>query len=475
MPQAPAKPPIAPNLNAVIPSINAKPSANDMQMFADAQTRAKNGSTNTAARDLGSFPDIGAKIAGSGAAKGLEGAHSEPVRKDGPAYSQPPRFEMEPPPAVPEQAQEAPIEAPAPATPPPDPNRAHVPSEDTLEALRTLAGTRSKESVKEPPATNDEAPLEQLTTPKQLREAFERTRKKNLELETQVKQAAALEEKLKQLEAANVNGPLTEQIETLQKRIEEYESKLRVSDYTKSEEFQEKHVKPLELAFKTATDLLKELPVQMEGGTERPATEADLRHLLSLNPSAAHKTAVELFGNFGGAEVMNSYREIRRLDRTRQEALNNAHIAAEEAARRAAVEAETSHAKSMSVYTQSRAKLLEEYPDLFGERADDAEGNALVQRQRASIESLLKGEGLTPEERIKGSARVHEQAANYPRALLDLKRAREETESLRKRLAAYEQSDPGETDLGGTSPAPKNEEYDPMKELAKIGSRRSTR
>ena len=355
-----------------------------------------------------------------------------------------------------------------------DDNELHKAPDDTLEALQELAGAGKKKKDEPIKPAADPAPdpdgTESLTTLKQVRAAHKEQLKHGRELEAQVKD---LNEKIKTHEKEP--GSMAHELEDAQAKITAYENKLQTVAYTQSNEFHDNHVKPLEKALTKAISLVKELSVEQEDGTIRQGTERDFQQLLRMDPSSARKAAKAMFGD-DHPEVIDRYRTVRELDQSRHEAMEGADVRAQEAINHQQAQLEKSRALDLENYAGAMTELQNKYSDLFADREDDAEANKLTSRQRTMIKQLIDDDQMPQDQKIKLSARIHQQAANYPKVLLDLKRSREEVESLKEQLNGFEGSEPGERGGGGGGARSEgsngDETPDPMKALEALGARR---
>jgi hypothetical protein len=420
----------------------------------------------------------------NGFAARIAGRGKTPSRDmtSGPHYSEPPRTTEE---AMNEGSDDVPEPSPAPEPvakkpePEPEPvddDRTGKTGQDILDEMSDLAGS-AKDDTDEPAAKDEEASSEDAALDEEIkalgrldqvrvahREQLKQNRKLKDTLEAKTRELTELSEKLK---TGTTSPEVLQELESAKERVEEYEKRLQVVDYTKSDDFKVKHVQPLENAIADAFDTVRELSIDAAEG-RRAATENDFRKILSMDPMSAREAAKEMFGEFGG-EVIDHYKTIRKLDKQRSEALATADVRSQEAQRQAQANQQLQQAKHMELYKSSMKEVETKYSDLFGERDGDDEVNTMVSRQRKAIEQLVSDTEMPIEERLKASAKIHQQAINYPKVLIDLKRAKEELNTLKKQLKSYESSEPRTGSR--SSKAELEAEPDPLAQLALIGGR----
>lgn len=349
--------------------------------------------------------------------------------------------------------------------------------EDIEEGLEKLGGeeesTEKKEETstekEETPTEDDELEKEvqELGPLKAVRKAHKEKLKENRalkkDLETQAKSLSELEEKLKSLESGNG------QSKELEERLKQYEEKIKILDYTQSEEFSEAHVKPLTKALENAYSEVEELVVIEGEDQTRKATKEDFLRLVNKDPVEARKEANLKFGEWAN-DVMDHYRTVRKLEKARQEAVKNADKMAEAAIQRQEEESQRVVQEFNSSYESSMKEIADRMPDLFKERDGDQEGNALLAKNREFVKKAMEAAGkMSPRERARIAAEMHQRVINYPRALLDLKREREENQKLRKQLKEFEESRPdrGGQPTGARKAKVEDDPYEALERLAR--------
>lgn len=172
---------------------------------------------------------------------------------------------------------------------------------------------------------------------------------------------------------------LTEQLTAAQKRIDDYEMKVRMTRYEESAEYQEKYQKPWMQAVKSAYDDVKELTVtetNAETGDvkERPALQSDFDEIVNSNLGPASKLAHEKFG-INAPYILQLRANIRNLARVAHEAVQGYRSTAAERAKAEAVK-ETQRTQQLNtLWTKANESLAAKAPDLFAERENDKEWN----------------------------------------------------------------------------------------------------
>lgn len=392
----------------------------------------------------------------------------------------------------------------APATPlkeihldgPSDPNRVNQMPEsvwDDLEKFTVADETGSESTAKVPPApapeakpddqqaapaqpAGDDAEIEQQVaahkTLKDVRTAFKEQLKREREWK---REQEAVKTKLTDYETRLKSGDteaartLTTELEARQTKIAELEQQVRNLDYTKSEEFREKFVRPVTKVLENAYTDLKEMVVTEEDGTVRAATEDDFKALLQMPLGQATTTAKQRFGDLA-SEVLAHRRSIIQLERAKREAIENAGKESEALIQRRAAD-ETKRTTRLQGLFQQRAQELEtKYPELFKPTRDgDAEGNELVVKGKKLVELLNDG-SLDEENRIRIAAEVNARVIGYGRLLRDHKRVSDELATFKAKLKEFDKSAPreGNTAANGVPEGPRDPMERALREIDKF-------
>lgn len=310
-----------------------------------------------------------------------------------------------------------------------------------------------------PPAQPANAPAAQdvgKQAPAQLREAYERvkterdtilaerdlTRKEAQEYRTKLN---TLEERIKALE------PVEGRAKELEQKVISMDEQLRVSNYLQHPEFHEKYVKPVADAMQSAISLVKDLIVEGDDGTPRIGTEQDFHEVLSQpNTTLAQRKAKELFGDLA-ATVVEARQKVRAAQELQTKAVKNASIESQKWIESQSVREAQERTRARSEFQRKSEELANRYPDLY--KAPEGDKEALAARKSgeelASI--ILEGNvnGEAPDQYLEKVAKVFHRAASSPMRELTIARQRQEIQTLKEKLAAYEKSTPDTDSIKG--------------------------
>lgn len=301
-------------------------------------------------------------------------------------------------------------------------------------------------------------PFDAPETPKSLREAYKRVRE---ESETRAAKLKELEEKLPTVEkevAERVRKEYEPRLSASEKRRAELEEEMRFSNYERTEEFNKQYHTPLVEAWKAVGSSIEGIIITDSEGKEREATLQDVVALTGMANPQARAKAHELFGT-AAPEIMQHRANILRLTGEKQKAIDTWRQ--EGSKRDEAMQAQKK--ASVQRWSSELDGYAKDYPDLYGRRESDPEGNEMLDRGDKLIRLAFLAEGLpdglTTQQRheahLESQVEVSARAKAFPRVVRDLTRAKGEIEALKKRLAEYESSEPGpggrDTDRSGGS------------------------
>lgn len=331
--------------------------------------------------------------------------------------------------------------------------------------------TREPLHEEEPKQTNEETPSEETASPdeeaqieeqlktyngkppKQLREAHRAALRRENALKAEAKQIqeklATAEARLKEIESgATAPEPILRQIEEANKKLEEKEARIRILDYTQSDDFVNTYQQPLQKAYEKAYAEVEMMVVSTEQGDRKASPDDFKKVLMAPDPQTAGRLAHELFGQYGAQEVMQHRRGIIELERNRREAIAKANEESKQFYDRQQQTALQQRTNAVKNFQKARQSTLEgRYKPLLGLRDNDKEGNEMVQNYLGKFEQLLTNESnLDETTRVNLAAEMHAMAAAFPRELRDNRTLREENASLKKQLEAFQKSEP----KGGT-------------------------
>jgi hypothetical protein len=336
------------------------------------------------------------------------------------------------------------------------------PAEATLTPAEKVDPKTTPKPGEKPAAKTEPAPKpaageqgEQFKTPKELRQAYDKTTK---ELTAKNAEVVRL---LQQLETAKSSAAPAAEVaalsERLAKRDQEYqtlESELKLLRYERSPEYKQKFEEPYNQAYKRAVQSINGLTVKMKNAetgevTERPATEKDFAEVLGQpTEGAAYRVARELFGDDHQLVTRHVDRLFEIAEQSKNEITKYRQQATERDSNETARQAtERQASEAMARRADEGWKQRNKW---FSPIEGDEEGNALLQKgfQQANMDE----KALTPDQRaIYHSYRKHAVAA-LPRLQAKVTAYETRIADLETKLQEFEESGPGP---GKTTPGPK--------------------
>lgn len=282
------------------------------------------------------------------------------------------------------------------------------------------------------------------TVPKQLREAYKKTREELEQVRGRAKELETAAERAASEQASKLHKEYKEKLEASERRRSELETEIRYLDYERSQEFEEKYHGPLKQEWKATMDDLEGMVIS-DGDKEREVTPQDVARLLTLNNVQARKVCDELFGS-AASVVMEHRAKLMSMTNARAKAINEWK---EKGSQRDA-EVQKQRQAMREKWQSDIEGYQQEYPDMFGRVEGDDAGNRLIDSgmglaRKAFLAEGVK-EGLTPEQRreevLEAQTMVALRAAAYPRVLRDLKSAKAALKALQEKLSEYEGSEP---------------------------------
>lgn len=340
---------------------------------------------------------------------------------------------------------EAEVEAPAPAEP--------VAPAPTAETALTPA----------PDDTELEKQASAFKTPKELRNAYKETLKRERALqserETLSKRVTEFETKLKNGNVEQVKALSTE-LETLRKDRESLLTRVKALDFTQHPEFHDKFVQPLAKELGKAYAFVKELKLNDDAtGQQRAATESDFKQLLGLPAQEAGELAEKLFGRYASMRVLNHRDKVIELKTAENEARANAATLSEEFHQRQSVENTQAQQKQINVYQARREEIMTKHADLFKAKENDTEALKVLESGR-QLAQLLEDESIDVESRTKIGTDLRMRGEAFGHVVLQRNRAQAQLAEALKKLEAYEKSVPRDGDH--PTQAPGDGPVDPM-------------
>lgn len=277
--------------------------------------------------------------------------------------------------------------------------------------------------------------------PKQLREAYEKAKRRMVELEAKLGDYEDVTKK---------HATLAEQYDKASQRLATLEEELKFADYVRTDDYKSKYLAPIT---KASEDFGNEFVGYVrEDGKETSAEE--LGAFLDTPPGRAPKLAKEMFGDMA-SEAMFHYRKIRDLDRDRKTAIETYRTSAVEREKQWRANQDAATLKMKKAYEESFNELLKAEPTIFGEVADQEEANEKLAEGYAFVDTAFNGQSdLTPENRAKALAKIRAKAGAFDRVHGDLQSARKKISELETELDKYRKSEPGDKGIAPVAPTP---------------------
>jgi len=300
-------------------------------------------------------------------------------------------------------------------------------------------------------------------------------------------EVAKLQSRVKELEeGSGATKELSAKMEQIQKRNKELEDQITFVDYSHSEEFQTKFVKPYNDAYFRAVADFGQLRVRVPAGrdpetgeekvTFRPADDKDLIKLANMSLAEMDEEAEAMFGR-SAPRVIRHVEKVRELAIAQQEALDNASKNAETRRTENENRLKLNSTKGKEMFDAETKRLTEKYPRFFAKDDADPEGNELLEKGLTMAKRIFmktpENAPKTAEEAVRLHALAFNKIANHDRLARKFKQARARIAELEKTLKEFEDSEPtggraGEHGRGGgpTNPiADANAELDALDKL----------
>jgi len=372
----------------------------------------------------------------------------------------------------------APVDDPTPPAPTPPPTPAPAkpptppvpkPSSSSATPKEPAAAPVPKPAPPEPakPVADDKPAKE---TPAQLRAAYERAQARVAELESSytatTKEKADAFTKLATLETqvkgyeeriAKEYEPLKQVLTEREQRLQAAEDKLRMTDFTKTEQWHNEHVKPIVDLNSKVERFLADVGFVTVNGQDLPANATHFNAILSA-PSGqeAMSRAKAIFGPDFAAQVVSYRSELLALQSRQQKALETAHADSlkwqqqqEQQRRENQTRFKTEVAKRVALHLPKPAE-------------GDAEEAAAIADGTQLAELIEHGDPrLTVEDVFEKVALAQARLRGEPLKELRLKRQAARIQELETQLAAYQTSEPPvETRRAGAPPKSEDGEGD---------------
>lgn len=278
---------------------------------------------------------------------------------------------------------------------------------------------------------------------KPLREAYDRLREEHAKA---TREAQQLKQKLEQ---GDYNTALAEENTTLKQRIKDFQARQVVEDYQASDEYQSKYMVPMTQLIDSAASELDGVMVEGPNGS-RPADKNDFLELIDMPINSAGTRAKQLFGD-AAPHILSIRAQIRTINDQRKAALKDAEKNAEAVAKKRIAERAEQEQHHRKIWLASDKKVVERYPDVFGEIEGDTEHNRLIEKGLQDFDSYIYPNPQIPQEhRLAGMAQMRRYAATFPAILRKNREYEDRIEELEAELAELRDGDPdGGGDGGG--------------------------
>lgn len=257
--------------------------------------------------------------------------------------------------------------------------------------------------------------------------------------------ARELEEKLSKVQPVDADA-LTKTIASKDEEISKLREKLGQHEFTQSDDFKGKYVQPFNDRYEFASTNVKRMLVNNADGTQRNATEDDLRgvyHTAKSNLTAAFEQAQQLFGN-GSNWVMGEVNAMLNLEYQHDRALTGERSNWEKtnAERTAKSQAEDAAFKSMA--GKIITDMVNKNPELYGEANGDTEGNNILTKGFQMVDGFFTNyAALKPEQRATLLANIRLKAGAFDRQQHVLGQLRQELAEKDGVIAELRGSTPG--------------------------------
>jgi hypothetical protein len=252
------------------------------------------------------------------------------------------------------------------------------------------------------------------------------------------------------------------EIEKATARLKELEDEIRYVNYSKSEEFKQKHEIPYQQAFTRAMSELGELQVQ-DGEDVRSITPNDILELVNLPLAKAYQLANEKFGDISH-EVMAHRKEIRGLWDKQAQALEDVRKEGAERDKKFGEQRTQAMERMSSEIRETWSRSNEEITadPKYGKFFTPVEGDENINQRLAKGFELADrafsenpaDPNLPADKRqaiVKRHAAIRNRAAAFGRLVYEVGQRDTTIAELQKQIAAFKSGEPDRS--GSTKPA----------------------
>jgi hypothetical protein len=232
-------------------------------------------------------------------------------------------------------------------------------------------------------------------------------------------------------------------------------------DYTQSDEYKEKFIKPWQNAHKEAYDFVKGLQVVDENGDAvRQATEADFEKVKATPLQQRRAVARALFGEDSAGDVVDYAKEIDRLVKGSNEAIAEHSKDWEKTAQEKAMVAQKEREGFTKLEQDERATLEKDFPDYFSveHHKDNPEYQKALADAYSEYDAMLNGfSEKTPAEQAASKVVARAYYAAFPLMYKQVTALKSQVESLTAELTKLRGTDPGSVKPGTVTTPPADE------------------
>jgi hypothetical protein len=330
----------------------------------------------------------------------------------------------------------------------------------------TRPGDTGMEEAEETPATDEAAPKAEETkpgerskippNPKQLRDELARVKKERDDIRRE-------RDELKSKPPEDPEKPIIrEKLTAAEKRLQDYEDRLRYTDYQQSEEYKTKWEKPFYDAYNMGRETAAELEIveRIDPDTgeviqpKRPATPADFDRVAQiLNKGEATRLAKQMFGD-DYVNVMHHYNQVHGANKQRMNALEEFRKTGAERTKQMQEQSTAQRMASMKAFDEGVKKRVEKVEYLKEVEGDQAWNEALKRGQDIADKAFKKRHEMKPGEAEDIDAQIYAKASAYHTLNLKAKRLTTRVAELEKELAEYKKSEPGPGEAADRGNAP---------------------
>lgn len=372
---------------------------------------------------------------------------------------------------VPPPAPDAPpaklVEPPV-ATKPPESPAPPVNEPEKVDLEDDLPRAKKKEAapapVADPKKVEDD---DEKRSPKELRAIYRTTKAERDTLKGEIEKLRAEQTKLREDNKKAAAAEVQQEIEELRKQVADYDVKVRYLRYSESGEFKEKYQEPLKKAWQAAANDINGFRYTDANGVEQEASVNDIAELMKMNATSAAVAAKRAFGD-AATEVLAHRRKLIELTEASENALQDYRKKGSERAAEESRNSQNAQKQAREFYENHLGLLRKERAEFFGFDPADEDGNNFIRSGEKLVNRALLGEGipegLTPQEkaemRIKAQAEVAARASAFGRERHRVLKLQEENESLKKKIAAFEKSEPDAGEPKSKATAPKKDAWE---------------